>query len=66
MKWKELPYDECSWELESDIASILGEIENYDRRQSQKVSAGKQKSSLHDATEVKNKQKGFQRFMEQP
>ncbi|XP_047969481.1 CHD3-type chromatin-remodeling factor PICKLE [Salvia hispanica] len=66
VKWKELPYDECSWELESDISSFHSEIENYERRQTRKVSAGKQKSSLHDAMEVKNKQKDFQQYESSP
>lgn len=66
VKWKELPYDECSWEVESDIASFHSEIEKYDRIQSQKVSAGKQKSNLRDAMEVKNKQKDFQQCESSP
>ncbi|KAL8475219.1 hypothetical protein ACS0TY_031582 [Phlomoides rotata] len=68
VKWKELPYDECSWELESDIASFHLEIEKYDRIQSRhgKVSAAKQKSNLRDAMELKNRQKDFQHFESSP
>ncbi|XP_057800012.1 CHD3-type chromatin-remodeling factor PICKLE-like isoform X2 [Salvia miltiorrhiza] len=66
VKWKELPYDESSWEVESDIASFHSEIEKYDRIQSQKVSAGKQKSNLRDAMEVKNKHKEFQQCESSP
>ncbi|KAL8539594.1 hypothetical protein ACS0TY_001269 [Phlomoides rotata] len=68
VKWKELPYDECSWELESDIASFHQEIEKFDRIQSRhgKVSAAKQKSSLRDAMELKNRQKDFQHYESSP
>ncbi|KAG6409519.1 hypothetical protein SASPL_127559 [Salvia splendens] len=66
VKWKELPYDECSWELESDISSFHSEIENYEKRQTRKVSAGKQKSSLHDAMEIKNRPKDFQQYESSP
>ncbi|KAH6757889.1 chromatin remodeling factor CHD3 [Perilla frutescens var. hirtella] len=66
VKWKELPYDECSWEAESDIASFQSEIEKFDRIQSRKTSAGKQKSNLRDAMEVKNRQKDFQQYESSP
>lgn len=66
VKWKELPYDECSWEMESDITSFRNEIEKFDRIHSQKVTAGKQKSNFCDAMEVKNRQKDFQQCESSP
>ncbi|KAK4480175.1 hypothetical protein RD792_013237 [Penstemon davidsonii] len=68
VKWKELSYDECYWELESDIASFHKEIERFSRIQSRygKVSAAKEKSNLHDAMESKKKQKEFQHYDSSP
>ncbi|KAL8063013.1 hypothetical protein ABFX02_01G000800 [Erythranthe guttata] len=68
VKWKELPYDECSWESESDIASFHKEIEKFNRIQSHydKVAVSKQKSSLRDAMEPKKKQKEFQQYERSP
>lgn len=65
MKWKELQYDDCSWELESDIASFHQEIEFFYRIQSQNSTA-KQKSNLDGAIELKNRQKDFQRYDSRP
>nr|GMD47430.1 CHD3-type chromatin-remodeling factor PICKLE-like [Ipomoea batatas]GMD48622.1 CHD3-type chromatin-remodeling factor PICKLE-like [Ipomoea batatas] len=58
VKWKELQYDECSWELESDICSFQQEIERFNKIQSRR----KQKSSPQDTTESKKKQKEFQQY----
>lgn len=66
MKWKELPYDECSWEVESDITSFRSDIEKFDRIHSQKLTAGKQKSNFRDAMEVKSRQKDFQQCESSP
>ncbi|KAM5564718.1 CHD3-type chromatin-remodeling factor PICKLE [Rosa sericea] len=67
VKWKELPYDECYWEVEADISTFQPEIERFHKIQSrsQKLS-GKQKSSLKDALEPKKKQKEFQQFEHSP
>lgn len=64
VKWKELQYDECSWELESDICSFQQEIERFNKIQSRRenISLIKQKSSLQDTTESKKKQKEFQQY----
>lgn len=68
MKWKELPYEECYWELESDIASFAREIERFNKIQSRadKISMAKQKSCLHDDTESKKKLKEFQHYDRSP
>ncbi|KAI3467977.1 hypothetical protein Pfo_024640 [Paulownia fortunei] len=68
VKWKELPYDECYWELKSNIASFHKEIEKFNGIQSRhdKVSAAKQRSNLRDAMELKKKQKEFQQYESSP
>ncbi|CAN6588830.1 unnamed protein product [Malus baccata var. baccata] len=68
VKWKELPYDECYWESESDIAAFQPEIGRFNRIQSRshKVLSSKQKSSLRDAMDSKNKQKEFQQYEGSP
>lgn len=50
----------------SDIESYQSEIEKFERIQSRKGSAGKQKSNLRDAMEVKNRQKDFQQYESSP
>ncbi|KAL3843998.1 hypothetical protein ACJIZ3_001401 [Penstemon smallii] len=68
VKWKELPYDECYWELESEIASFHKEIERFNNIQSRygKVSAPKKKRNLSDAMESKKKLKEFQQYDSNP
>nr|XP_028962582.1 CHD3-type chromatin-remodeling factor PICKLE isoform X1 [Malus domestica] len=68
VKWKELPYDECYWESESDIAAFQPEIGRFNRIQSRshKVLSSKQKSSLRDAMDSKYKQKEFQQYEGSP
>uniref|UniRef100_A0A5B7BD29 Putative CHD3-type chromatin-remodeling factor PICKLE n=1 Tax=Davidia involucrata TaxID=16924 RepID=A0A5B7BD29_DAVIN len=68
VKWKELPYDECYWEFESDISAFQPEIERFNRIQSRyrKLSSSKQKTSLRDAIESKKKQKEFQHYEHSP
>ncbi|XP_051119947.1 CHD3-type chromatin-remodeling factor PICKLE-like [Andrographis paniculata] len=68
VKWKELPYDECSWELESDIASFHKEIEKYNQMQCQSDhgSATKQKIDSPDDLESKKKPKEFQHYESTP
>ncbi|KAI7989805.1 CHD3-type chromatin-remodeling factor PICKLE [Camellia lanceoleosa] len=68
VKWKELPYDECYWEFESDINSFQQEISRFNKIHSKhrKLSSSKQKSNNRDATEPKNKQKEFQQYEHSP
>ncbi|KAL4326259.1 hypothetical protein GQ457_11G015140 [Hibiscus cannabinus] len=67
-KYKELSYDECYWEFESDISAFQSEIERFNKIQtrSRKSSGSKQKSSLQDAVECKNKSKEFQQYEHSP
>ncbi|KAI7995163.1 CHD3-type chromatin-remodeling factor PICKLE [Camellia lanceoleosa] len=68
VKWKELPYDECYWEFESDISSFQQEIERFNKIQSRrrKLSSSKQKSNNRDSTESKKKLKEFQHYEHSP
>ncbi|CAA2968529.1 CHD3-type chromatin-remodeling factor PICKLE [Olea europaea subsp. europaea] len=68
VKWKDLSYDECYWELESDIASFQKEIEKFKTIQSHcdKISKVKQKISARDATDSKKKLKEFQHYESNP
>lgn len=68
VKWKELGYDECYWEYESDISAFLSEIEKFHAIQSgaHRQSAAKQKSSPKDFTDYKKKQKEFHHYEQSP
>ncbi|XWS72736.1 hypothetical protein CRYUN_Cryun02cG0066000 [Craigia yunnanensis] len=68
VKYKELSYDECYWEFESDISAFQPEIERFNKIQSKsrKSSASKQKSSLRDAVDSKKKSKEFQQYEHSP
>lgn len=66
VKWKELPYDECSWELQSDISSFQSEIDKFNRIRSRygKETLKKPKSNRDAA--LKAKQKEFQQYEKSP
>lgn len=68
VKWKELPYDECYWEYESDISAFQPEIEKFHRLRSRssKLSSGKQKSNFEDDAELTKQQKEFQQYENSP
>lgn len=68
VKWRDLQYDECYWESHSDISSFQTEIDNFNRLQSRrrKAASSKQKSGLHDDTELKKKQKEFEQYDKSP
>lgn len=67
VKWKELPYDECYWEFESDISSFLHEIERFHVVQSRrKKSSSKQKGRPIETTESNKKAKEFQQYESSP
>lgn len=67
VKWKELQYDECSWELESDISTFQPEIERFKRIQSRRRRhSNKLKNIQRDATESHKKLKEFQQYEQSP
>ncbi|MCI16172.1 CHD3-type chromatin-remodeling factor PICKLE-like, partial [Trifolium medium] len=68
VKWKELPYDESNWELESDISMFQAEIERFNlfQSRSRKFSYSKQKSSVNNDAELIKQQKEFQQYEHSP
>ncbi|CAI8599568.1 unnamed protein product [Vicia faba] len=68
VKWKELSYDECYWESESDISAFQPEIERFNRfrSRSSKLAFIKQKSRVDVDTELKKQQREFQQYEHSP
>ncbi|KAJ0029973.1 hypothetical protein Pint_12488 [Pistacia integerrima] len=68
VKYKELSYDECYWEFESDISAFQPEIEKFNKIQSRssKVSSNKQKNTPRDGAESMKKSKEFQHYEHSP
>ncbi|KAH7688333.1 DNA helicase protein [Dioscorea alata] len=68
VKWKELSYDECYWENESDISAFKPEIERFNMIQSRgrKKLSNKNKVSNRDSNELKHNQKEFQQYEQTP
>ncbi|TYI72123.1 hypothetical protein E1A91_D07G037500v1 [Gossypium mustelinum] len=66
VKYKELSYDECYWEFESDISAFQPEIEKFNKIRSRSRKSARQKSSLRDAVESKKKSKEFQQYEQSP
>ncbi|KAK2398961.1 protein CHROMATIN REMODELING [Trifolium repens] len=64
VKWKELPYDESNWELESDISKFQAEIERFNlfQSRSRKFSYGKQKRNANNDAKSTKQQKEFQQY----
>lgn len=67
VKWKELNYDECYWEFESDLSAFQPQIERFHKIQSRsrKLSSSKPKSTLRDVNDSKKK-KEFQQYEHSP
>ncbi|CAL0323181.1 unnamed protein product [Lupinus luteus] len=67
VKWKELAYDECHWELESDISAFQPEIDRFNifQSRSRKKPSSEQKGSDNDGSEM-NQQKEFQQCEHSP
>lgn len=57
MKWKELTYEECTWESESDISAFRTEIERFHEIQSRRKSAGERGKGTRDARKFKESPK---------
>ncbi|CAA6661665.1 unnamed protein product [Spirodela intermedia] len=67
VKWKELPYDECSWEFESDISAFQPQIDRYSLIQSKASKTfTRHKISTRTTKELKQKQKEFQQYEHSP
>lgn len=59
VKWKDLPYDECHWEQETDISAFQAEIERFNKFQSRT-------RKVLDASESENLQKEFLQYESSP
>ncbi|XP_020236439.1 CHD3-type chromatin-remodeling factor PICKLE [Cajanus cajan] len=68
VKWKELPYDECYWELETDVSAFQTEIERYNTFQSRsrKIFSSKKKGSVKDGAKLNTQKKEFQQYEHSP
>ncbi|XP_077222222.1 chromatin remodeling factor CHD3 (PICKLE) isoform X2 [Tasmannia lanceolata] len=67
VKWKDISYDECYWEVESDISAFQPQIERFNEIQSRaRKRSLKNKSSIRDAKELKLKQKEFHQYEKSP
>ncbi|KAJ8450424.1 hypothetical protein Cgig2_002109 [Carnegiea gigantea] len=68
VKFKELSYDECYWEFESDICAFQPEIERFYSLQSKrrKHSSINFQDIPHDAKESQRKNKEFQQYEKSP
>jgi len=67
VKWKELSYDECYWEFESDISAFQPEIERFNKIQSRRrrPASNKLKNTSHDV-ESQKKSKEFHQYEQSP
>ncbi|CAN1325301.1 CHD3-type chromatin-remodeling factor PICKLE [Linum perenne] len=65
VKYKELPYDECYWEFETDISAFQPEIEKFNIIHLKSHRLNKQKS-FRDALDSKKKLKEFQQIEQSP
>ncbi|XP_031482496.1 CHD3-type chromatin-remodeling factor PICKLE [Nymphaea colorata] len=68
VKWKDLPYDECYWEVESDICAFKLQLERFNSINDRKLksSFAKSKSSTRDGKDSKRKQSSFKQYEESP
>ncbi|CAN6459733.1 unnamed protein product [Victoria cruziana] len=70
VKWKDLPYDECYWEVESDIAAFKLQLERFNSINSRKIKSSftklKTKNNTRDGKDSKRKQSTFKQYEESP
>ncbi|XP_057845926.2 CHD3-type chromatin-remodeling factor PICKLE [Cryptomeria japonica] len=68
VKWKELQYDECTWEVEEDISAFRAEIERFNsiKARGQVKMARKRKGSASDGKEAKRRRKDFEQYDQTP
>jgi chromodomain-helicase-DNA-binding protein 4 len=68
VKWKELPYDECYWEFESDVSSFQTEIDKFNSINSKRgKSSNKKKDDFYsDNTEMRKSHKEFLHYEKSP
>ena len=65
VKWKELGYDEATWEVEGDISAFQAEIDKY-KEITSRQSLKKRKGSVLDQKDLKRRRKDFKPFKKTP
>ncbi|KAG0608643.1 hypothetical protein M758_8G121700 [Ceratodon purpureus] len=65
VKWKELGYDEATWEVKEDISTFQAEIDKYKEIMSRQ-SAKKRKGPALDQRDSKRRKKDFKPFKKTP
>ena len=66
VKWKELGYEDTSWEVEEDISMFDVQIERYDKLKSRRAITPKKRKGPGNDREVQKKRKEFKAFEETP
>lgn len=66
VKWKELGYEDISWEVEEDIATFETQIDRFNKIKSRRAINPKKRKSPGNDKEVSKKCKDFKAFEETP
>lgn len=66
VKWKELGYDDISWEVEEDIATFQAQIDRFNKIKSRRAITPKKRKGAGNDREVFKKRKDFKAFDETP
>ncbi|KAH7280823.1 hypothetical protein KP509_36G015700 [Ceratopteris richardii] len=70
VKWKELGYEDISWEVEEDIATFQAQIDRFNKIKSRRAvgstAPSKKRKSTGNEKEVAKKRKEFKAFEETP
>ncbi|KAG0556719.1 hypothetical protein KC19_11G074300 [Ceratodon purpureus] len=65
VKWKELGYDEATWEVEEDVAAFQAEVDKFKEVMSRQA-LKKRKGSALDNKDLKRRRKDFKPFKKTP
>eukprot|EP00250_Pteridium_aquilinum_P017954 c23861_g1_i1 orf=626-5110(-) len=66
VKWKELGYEDISWEVEEDIATFQTQIDRFNKIKSRRAVNPKKRKGPGNEKEVSKKRKDFKAFEETP
>lgn len=66
MKWKELGYEDISWEVEEDIATFQTQIDRFNKIKARRAVNPKKRKGPGNDKEVSKKRKDFKAFEETP
>lgn len=65
VKWKELGYDEATWEVEEDVSAFQAEVDKFKEVMSRQA-LKKRKGSALDNKDLKRRRKDFKPFKKTP